>query len=142
MNYSIELLLAPLITLFIVQSIKLATDGIKGNMNLKNVFSAYGGMPSSHSAIVCSISTMVAYREGIESTAFAIAAVFAGIVIIDAMVLRGYIDKQGAAINAIMKEHKTDVSRYTPTNLQHSLLQIIIGGAIGFGIASIIHLII
>lgn len=139
MNYSIELLLAPLLTLFTVQSIKLATDGIKGNFNLKSVFSAYGGMPSTHSAVVFSIATMVAYREGIESTAFAIAAVFASIVIIDAMVLRGYIDKQGAVINSLLKELKSDVSRYTTPNLRHSFVQVAIGGIIGFGIASIIQ---
>ena len=142
MNYSIELLIAPIITLFIVQSIKLATDGIKGNFNLKGFFTAYGGMPSSHSAVVISIASMVAYREGIESTTFAIAATFASIVIIDAMVLRGYIDKQDTAINAIMKEHKSDISSYTPTNLRHSFLQVIVGGIIGFGIASIIQLLI
>lgn len=143
MNISIELLLAPILTLFIVQSIKLTTDGIKGNFNLKSILTAYGGMPSSHAAVVTSLSTMIAYHEGFWSVAFAIAAIFSAIVITDAIVLRGFIQSHGEVLDHLVKklpesEQKSLV--FIPAKLRHTLPQVLVGIVIGFAIATIIKL--
>ena len=44
-------LIIPLIVVIGSQAIKLATDGIRGNFDLRNFFITYGGMPSSHTAL-------------------------------------------------------------------------------------------
>ena len=45
-------------------------------------------MPSSHSALVCSLTLMVGLKTGFDSTLFAAVAVFAAIVMYDAMKVR------------------------------------------------------
>jgi len=144
MNISLEILLAPILTLFIVQSIKLTTDGIKGNFNIKSILTAYGGMPSSHAAVVTSLSTMVAYHEGLLSVAFAIAATFSAIIITDAVVLRGFIQTHGELLDHLVKklpESEQKSLTFIPAKLRHTLPQVLIGIVIGFSIATIVYLI-
>jgi hypothetical protein len=47
-----------------------------------------GGMPSSHSAVVVALAMRVAIDEGVDSPLFAIAFVFAGVVLYDAAGIR------------------------------------------------------
>ena len=142
MNISLEVILAPILTLFVVQSIKLATDGIKGNFNLKNVLSTYGGMPSTHTAVVTSLCTMVAYKEGGNSTALAIAIIFSLIVITDTMVLRRFIDKNSQVVKRLVDKLPESERKQFPsisTKLQHTFPQVLVGGLIGFAIAALIQ---
>jgi len=144
MNLSVEIVLAPILTLFVVQSIKLATDGIKGNFNLKNILSTYGGMPSTHTAVVISLCTMIAYKEGHASAAFAIAIIFSLIVITDTMVLRRFIDKNSQVVKKLVdKLPASEREEFPPlaTKLQHTFPQVLVGGFIGFVISSLIYLI-
>ena len=143
MDLPIKSILAPLITLIIVQSIKLATDRIKGNFNMKNILTAYGGMPSSHTAVVISLTTIVGYTAGIKSPIFAVALIFSLIVITDALVLRGYIDHQGAAVANLIRRLPADEQKKFPylyaTKIKHTIPQVLIGAVIGFCISTIIH---
>lgn len=144
MNISLEVILAPILTLFVVQSIKLATDGIKGNFNLKGVLTSYGGMPSSHTAIVTSLCTMVAYQEGVNSIAFAIAVIFSAIVITDTLVLRKFIDQNSQAVKKLVNKLSPSEQKEFPTiitKLRHTFPQVLVGALIGFAIAFIINLI-
>ncbi len=52
------------------------------------MFFEAGGMPSSHSALVCSSGMMMGFTEGFDSVLFAAAAVFAAIVMYDAIKVR------------------------------------------------------
>lgn len=56
-------------------------------------FFASGGFPSSHASAVMSLVIGVALVEGINSTSFAIAVVFASIIMYDAMNVRYYAGK-------------------------------------------------
>jgi len=144
MNIPLEIILAPFITIFLVQSIKLAFDGIKGNYNLKNILSTYGGMPSSHSAVVVSLTTMVGYHTGINSATFAVAAIFSIIVIADAMIFRRYVDNNSQAVLKLLKkDHPAKSSELSSLShkLEHTGSQVLVGGLIGFVVASIIYLI-
>ena len=47
-----------------------------------------GGMPSSHSALVCSLAVLVARSQGFSSPLFALCIVFAAVVMYDAMGVR------------------------------------------------------
>jgi uncharacterized protein len=143
MSLWFKIILAPLISMIIVQSIKLATDGIKGNFTIRDLLTAYGGMPSSHTAVVVSLSTMVAYRAGIESAAFAIAVVFSVIVISDAMTLRRVIDGNSKSIHKLitnLPQSQQQGYPVLPRNIEHTFPQVLVGGLIGFIIAFIINL--
>ncbi len=142
MESYIKILITPFITLFIVQSIKLLTDGIKGNYNIRGLFFTYGGMPSSHTAFVTSMSAMVAYIEGLNSSDFGIAMVLSLIVITDAVILRRYIDGHGTAVKLLVERlSPEDQKKFPPvaTKLEHTLPQVLVGAAVGVVIATLIY---
>lgn len=63
-----------------------------------------GGMPSSHTAFVVSLMMAIAFQEGVASTAFAISAALAAIVIYDAMGVRRETGRQGEVLNQIITQ--------------------------------------
>ena len=143
MNFSLDIILVPILTMIVVQAIKLATDGIKGNFNLTSILTTYGGMPSGHSAFVTSLCAMVAYREGIESVAFSVSVIFSLLVITDAMQFRKHVDQQGKAITALTKLLPQSDQSSIPTfasGLEHTFPQVVVGVLIGIAIPSLIVL--
>ena len=60
---------------------------LSGKLDLERMFGA-GGMPSAHSALVCSLTISTARKYGISSPFFAFAFVLAAIVMYDAMGVR------------------------------------------------------
>ena len=67
-------------------------------------FMETGGMPSSHSAMVAALTTGVALSEGVGSPLFAIAAVFALIVMYDATGVRHSSGVQARLLNELIQE--------------------------------------
>ena len=62
----------PVIIWFMVQSFKVIFELVKNKkINIRRIWGS-GGMPSSHTALVCSLATVVAIREGVASSSFAI----------------------------------------------------------------------
>jgi uncharacterized protein len=68
------------------------------------VFSRAGGMPSSHTALVCSLATVLAVQYGLDSPYFAIAAILAFIVMYDATGVRQQSGKHARILNQILRE--------------------------------------
>ena len=77
----------PFFTWFFIQLFKLIYDLVTTKQfNFKRILGA-GGMPSSHSAVVTSLATMIGKSQGIESPIFALSIIFAFVVMYDAAVL-------------------------------------------------------
>lgn len=70
-------------------------------LQLERMFGA-GGMPSAHSAFVCSMTLATARQEGFSSPMFAIAIILAAIVMYDAMGVRRAAGEQAKVINRIV----------------------------------------
>ncbi len=66
--------------------------------------SGAGGMPSSHSALVTALAVATAIVEGFDSTAFAIAIVFAFVTIYDALGVRRQAGLHAQMLNKIMRD--------------------------------------
>ena len=62
-----------------------------------------GGMPSSHSAFVCTCATCTAVLAGVESVTFAISVVLALVVMYDAANVRRETGEQAKVLNYIME---------------------------------------
>ena len=107
-------------------------------LDLRLLFST-GGMPSSHSAVVAAMATVVALIYGVGSVAFGIAAIVAGIVISDAAGVRQSVGEQAEALNRIMEELRykriTEFERELKEFIGHTQFQVIIGAIIGILIA-------
>ena len=87
-----------------------------------------GGMPSSHSAFVVSLATIIFLEEG-TSTAFAISLVLAMIVIRDAFGVRRSVGKEGKAIQKLFKLHK--IKSKLHYSMGHTPKQVFFGALFG-----------
>ena len=75
----------PLLTWFSIQLFKVIWDLVTTKkFNFKRILGA-GGMPSSHSAVVVSLATLVGRECGFNSPTFALAIIFAFVVMYDAV---------------------------------------------------------
>jgi hypothetical protein len=137
MNYN--LILVPFLALIIAQIIKVIIDSIKGEFSWSN-FNRYGGMPSSHSAMVAALATVMATNFGFTSGYFALAFAFAFLTIRDAVGLRYQLGFHGKILNKLIKElpdNKEDKYPYLQERLGHTYWQALAGIALGIVIALI-----
>ncbi len=108
-----KLLIIPVAVLVVSQAIKMALELSRGELTWPSVLS-YGGMPSSHSALVTSLATVLAHYRGLASAEFAISFVLAILVIRDAAGSRRQLGKQGRTINQLIKELPDDREYHFP----------------------------
>ena len=67
----------PFLLWFVIQSFKVITDLVKNKkFNVKRIIGA-GGMPSSHSAVVCSLASCIGKEYGFDSGIFALSVIMA-----------------------------------------------------------------
>lgn len=92
--------LTPAITWTLVGPIKFLINSVRARRWAFNLV-GNGGFPSNHSAVVSSMATLIALREGISHPAFGVAVTIAFIVVIDANSLRRHVGRQAAAINLL-----------------------------------------
>ena len=98
-----------------------------------------GNMPSAHSASVSSLVMVIALREGVDSAVFALALLFAAIVMYDAMMVRRSSGEQGAALQALMKEQK---SEYVLPRVAkgHTPVEVAVGAVLGLVIGAVVFI--
>lgn len=95
-----------------------------------------GGMPSSHSAFVVSLATIIFLMEG-TSTAFAVSLVLAMIILRDALGVRRSVGEEGMIINQILKKIKLKTK--THFAMGHTPVQVLVGSVLGFIIALLVY---
>lgn len=93
-------LVTPVITWLVVGPIKFAITSVR-QRRLAFDLVGNGGFPSNHSAVVTSMATLIALREGIDHPAFGVAVTLAFVIMIDANSLRQHVGRQAAAINRL-----------------------------------------
>jgi acid phosphatase family membrane protein YuiD len=98
-----------------------------------------GNMPSAHSATVVALSTVVLFRDGIDSGLFAVTALLAGIVMYDAVMVRRSSGEQGVAIQQLIKERKSTISLPRAAK-GHTPLEVFVGALLGGLIGVIVFL--
>jgi len=93
-----------------------------------------GGMPSSHSALVCALATGVALQDGLDSPTFAVCIALAMIVMYDAAGVRQAAGRQAAILNTIIDElfqgHPISEQRLKEL-LGHTRFQVLVGALMG-----------
>lgn len=99
-----------------------------------------GGMPSSHAATVCALTTAAAKQYGAGSFEFAISFVLAAVVLYDARGVRLETGKQAVTITAIIDHFLKEGTIIELPNFElkeligHTPFQVLIGGLMGIGI--------
>lgn len=77
-----------------------------GEKNLGMIFES-GGFPSSHTSMVVALTFALAYKEGFDSNAFFISAVFSLITIYDAANVRYYAGQNIAITRQLIKDFES-----------------------------------
>lgn len=98
---SLKYIIIPISTAVISQCIKVLLEFVKHKkISFTRFINGMGGMPSTHSALVTSICTIIYLDYGI-SPLFAVTLIFSLIVIYDSMGIRYESGKQAEVINMI-----------------------------------------
>ena len=127
-------LIVPILTWLGIQSFKVIWDLVATHkFNFKRILGA-GGMPSSHTAVVIALTTMIGRSNGTDSPIFALALIFSFVVMYDAAGVRRAAGKQAKMLNKIaetpgltgleMQEKLVEVLGHTP-------MQVVVGAIIG-----------
>ena len=127
----------PVITWFVVQCTKIVIELIKNKkLNLRRIVGS-GGMPSSHSAFVCSLATAIGITEGVSSPLFAMAAALSAIVMYDAAGVRRAAGKQAKILNQIIESEgeNINVQEKLIELLGHTPLEVYVGALVGIVMA-------
>lgn len=132
--YEYRYLIIPFATWFFIQLFKLIYDLVTTKkFNFKRILGA-GGMPSSHSAVVIALATMIGKSYGINSAIFGLSIVFAFVVMYDAAGVRRAAGKQAKLLNKIVQTpglSNVEVTEKLQEVLGHTPVQVFVGALIG-----------
>ncbi len=111
-----------------------------------------GGMPSSHSALVCGLATAVFIRHGFDSFEFAVAVVLALIVMYDAMGVRRAAGEQAKTLNKLVNWYVfhqqseeedppvLETDKMLKELIGHTPLEVISGAILGIGLVTLVSI--
>jgi len=136
------MLVSAMIAWFAAQVIKIFTHLFQTKkLNLRNMLFSTGGMPSSHSATVLALAVSSGLKYGFDSAVFAICAILAMVVMIDATGVRYETGKQAILLNKITKKIFSGDAEQMNAGLKelvgHTPLQVIMGALLGIVVASV-----
>ena len=140
---SVEYLLSPACAWVLSQALKIIIHSIKNRKLVLDRLFGDGGMPSSHSAVVCALATTCLLCFGFTSIQFAITAVLAFLMMHDASGIRMESGKQAKAINDLQEQLKKMLKSPADERLEeflgHTRLQVLMGALTGIIVALIVH---
>lgn len=102
-----------------------------------------GGMPSSHSATVCALTTASGIKYGAGSFEFAVSFVLSMIVMYDAMNVRMETGKQAKLLNRVFFENILELDgvllqERLKEYVGHTPVQVVAGAVLGIGMAALV----
>ena len=143
-NTGYELIIAGIAAAMSAQLMKFIGYTIRFKKLNFSVLFTTGGMPSSHSAGVCSMATSAGLIRGFDSVEFAIAVGLALVVMYDAAGIRRAAGKMAVTLNKLMEDmysnNKQEVGEKLKELLGHTPFEVFVGSIWGIFSAWAIHL--
>lgn len=143
--FSNQWLICAFIAWLIAQLIKGTLEWVKNKKFDLSRYLGAGGMPSSHSALVASMATIVGLTRGLNTVEFALALMVAFVVIYDSCGVRYESGQQAKLINQIIAEIKADNREDSDRKLKeflgHTKLQTFAGTVLGILVSTIYYVI-
>jgi uncharacterized protein len=134
-----------LLSIFFAQGLKIPLHYLKTRKIKPELFFQTGGMPSSHSAGVASLTTFVALKRGLSTIDFALSFIFGLIVMYDAQGIRRQTGELTLKVNSldelVNKAHRHESMEFEekqPERLKEMLghkPEEVVGGAV-FGVVT------
>ena len=140
----LKFVIIPLLCAIVSQVIEFIVESLKNSeVDLERLLDRAWGMPSSHSALVASLTTVIALNEGITSPIFAVSLIFAFVVIYDAMGVRYETGKQAVIINQLTKKMNLKKQfQQLKEKVGHKPIEVLLGTLLGITLAIILNSII
>lgn len=134
-----QIMLCALLAWFIAQVLKIPTCMItEKRLDWKRILGS-GGMPSSHTSFVVSLTIMVGAVEGFGSALFAVSFTLAAIVMYDATGVRRETGTQAVVINEILRKVLIEGKPISEDNLKelvgHKPVEVAAGFILGVIVA-------
>lgn len=139
-----QILMSAVTGWIVAQALKTLIDcALNKSFNPERIFGS-GGMPSSHSATVCGMTTASLIKYGAGSFEFAVSFILSMIVMYDATGVRRETGKQAKLLNSILMENplKLDaevLGERLKEYVGHTPLQVLAGSILGIALALIIN---
>ena len=130
-------LVTPFLAWFVAGSLKFVINSLIAKKAATDLI-GYGGFPSNHSTIVCSMTALIGLREGPDSPAFGVAITLAFIVMLDASSLRRQVGKQAGALNKLARQENPTAPQLRE-RMGHTPLEIAAGVVVGTLVALAIN---
>lgn len=134
------MIVSPVLAWTAAQVIKTAIDSMRYKRINPGMLVGPGGMPSSHSALVCGLATATALSEGVDSPVFAVTVVLAAIVMYDAAGIRQAVDRQSEILTHILihvPRTQDDFDRFLKGLVGHTRVQVVAGALLGIAVATL-----
>ena len=129
-------LVTPVLTWMVVGPIKFFISSVRYRRWAFDLV-GNGGFPSNHSAVVSSMATLIALREGMGHPAFGVAVTLAFIVMIDANSLRQHVGRHAVTLNRLHEGKAGHV--ILRERMGHTRVEIAGGILTGIGMGFLIH---
>lgn len=135
-------LMTAVLSWFVAQVLKTAIDAyFNKGINWERMTGS-GGMPSSHSSTVVSLAVAIGVSYGVDSTLFALALIFAIVVMYDATGVRRETGKQAVILNRLLLDNPfswtgEEFDKKLKEYVGHTPLQVLMGAILGVLIALI-----
>jgi acid phosphatase family membrane protein YuiD len=125
----------PFIAWGIAQASKVIIDSVVLHRFSVRRLATAGGMPSSHSALVVSLTTIIGRLQGVQSPLFAMALIFSTVVMYDATGVRRAAGQQAIIINRLLDDlfiaHRGIHQERLRELLGHTPIEVIAGALLG-----------
>ncbi|NMD38580.1 MAG: divergent PAP2 family protein [Christensenellaceae bacterium] len=136
-----DILICSLISWAVAQGLKVPFMYLTDKKwNIKR-FWGPGGMPSSHTALVVTLSIMIGSIHGFDTVEFAISSVFATVVMYDAAGVRRQTGTQASVINEIVNRIFIEGEKITEKDLKeivgHTPIEVFAGVLVGIAVSLI-----
>lgn len=137
-------LIAALTSILLAQVVKVPIYLVTNRSWNPKLALSTGGMPSSHSAAVCSLTTAIGMVEGISSTAFSISVVLSAITMFDAAGIRRHAGIHASFINRLVAAEPSIVSDGSKPNtlkelLGHRPIEVFVGALFGIVVSILLY---
>lgn len=134
-----ELLLAPAAGWAIAQGIKYGISLRKDGLQVSDLY-ASGGFPSSHTALMVSVTTLLGLRKGLEDPLFAVTLLMTALIMYDAIGVRRSSGEQAVAIRELAKKTGKTLTTRMHGAKGHTPQEVMGGIMVGVAVAFIFYL--
>jgi hypothetical protein len=132
--------LAAIVSGVAAQALKPFVDALqKRGFNVLRILDT-GGMPSSHTAVVTTLTTGVAYYQGVSSPLFGVSLIMSLYFIFEATGLRQEVGHQARVLNEVVERLKVKGSHHVEPEvlrelIGHTWIEVFAGLCLGFIVA-------